>query len=147
MVYGVFPFSFLCLSFLVQTQIPFSQIGNSQFPFYPYRTFWKQTLIFDNNISNTLIIHEWISQPYCFILLTWWYWIPGEEYWSSPRTACRSKLIHLTLNSDIFVWDVISNPLNRTRLDFKLSSHFDNLVPRVFLRTVGILIQLRGPEI
>jgi hypothetical protein len=35
-----------------------------------------------------------------------------------------SKLIHLTLSSDLFVWDVISNPPIRTELDFK-PSRFD----------------------
>jgi hypothetical protein len=63
-----------------------------------------------------------IIPSYYFILLTWEYWIHGEVYWSSPRIG--SKLIHLTLSSDLFVWDVISNPSIRTGLDFKCS-HFD----------------------
>jgi hypothetical protein len=42
--------------------------------------------------------------------------------WSSSRTG--SKLIHLTLSSDLFMWDVILNLSIRTGLDFK-SPHFD----------------------
>jgi hypothetical protein len=48
----------------------------------------------------------------------------SEVYWSSPWT--ESKLIHLTLSSDLFVRDVISNPPIRTGLDFK-SSLFDKV--------------------
>jgi hypothetical protein len=51
-----------------------------------------------------------------------------------------SKLIHITLSSDLFVWDLISNPPIRTGLDFK-SSHFDP----VFGFASG-LIKLRGLE-
>jgi hypothetical protein len=45
----------------------------------------------------------------------------------SPWTG--SKLIHLTLRSDLFVWNVISYPTMTTGLDFK-SSHFDPVLEK-----------------
>jgi hypothetical protein len=39
-------------------------------------------------------------------------------------TRTGSKLIHLTLSSEVFIRDVSSNPPTRTGQDFK-SSHFD----------------------
>jgi hypothetical protein len=62
------------------------------------------------------------------ILETWWSILIQSldpVLGSSPWTG--SKLIHLTLSSDLFVWDVISDPPIRTGLDFK-SSHFDPIL-------------------
>jgi hypothetical protein len=47
-----------------------------------------------NSLQNLTYFQNVISNP--------------EVYWSSSRTG--SKSIHLTLRSDLFVWNVISNP-------------------------------------
>ena len=62
-----------------------------------------------------------------------------QNEFSPPWTG--PKLIHLTLSSDLFVRDVISNPPTWTGLDFK-SSHFDPV-----LGFVSDVIKLRGLEI
>jgi hypothetical protein len=63
--------------------------------------------------------------------------VPGlDQNWFSPWTG--SKLIHLRLSSNLFVWDVISNPPIRTGLHSK-SSHFDPV-----FGFASDLIKLRG---
>jgi hypothetical protein len=47
------------------------------------------------------IIHEEISIPYCFILVTWWYWTPtirSKNYWDNRINA------PLTPNSMLCEW-------------------------------------------